>query len=233
MEGLLPEWLKVSDDWRFGFPGAAAGFLAMHGVANPSSHPLLEEKKRNLEGILRDRHGSQRVDPASQAVLAAYRGYYKRFKKTYHVELQLKSLVSQAKPIPQVAALVEAAFMAELKNLLLTAAHDLDAVSMPLVLGSSKGGERYGLLRGQDQELKPKDMMMSDAMGVICSVIYGSDWRTRITAATRRVLFVTYVPPGVDLSHVVQHLRDIDNNVRLVSPGAGTDFLEAVVAGGG
>jgi DNA/RNA-binding domain of Phe-tRNA-synthetase-like protein len=233
MSGALPHWITVDDGWRRGFPGAAAGFLAMGDVANPPSHPRLDEKKRELEKLLRERHGSAQIDPACQAILAAYRAYYRRFKKTYHVELQLKSLVSHDKPIPQGAALVEASFMAELKSLLLTAAHDLDAVSMPLVLGCSRGGEQYRLLRGEDQELKPKDMMMSDAAGVICCVIYGSDWRTRITSATRRVLFVTYAPPGIDVSLVARHLRELEDNVRVVAPDAGTEFLETVVAEGG
>jgi DNA/RNA-binding domain of Phe-tRNA-synthetase-like protein len=228
----LPDWLSVSSDWRQSFPGAAVGLLAMRDVANPTSHPLLKEKKRSLERILRDRHGSSQVDPASQAILAAYRSYYKRFKKTYHVELQLKSVVSQGRPIPTAAALVEAVFMAELESLLLTAAHDLDSISMPLVLGCSKGGERYCLLRGQDEELKPKDMMMSDAAGVICSVIYGSDWRTRLTADTRRVLFVTYAPNGIEAPHVLRHLRDIEDNVRLVAPHGDTEFADIVIAEG-
>lgn len=44
---------------------------------------------------------------------------------------------------PSVAALVEAMFIAELKNLLLTAGHDLDAVELPLKLDIARGGERY------------------------------------------------------------------------------------------
>jgi hypothetical protein len=42
-----------------------------------------------------------------------------------------------------VAALVEAMFIAEVKNMLLTAGHDLDAVQLPITLDVSKGDGRY------------------------------------------------------------------------------------------
>jgi hypothetical protein len=50
--------------------------------------------------------------------IKTYHDYYKRFKKTYHILLQLESIVFKNKSIPKVSSLVEAMFMAELKNLL-------------------------------------------------------------------------------------------------------------------
>ena len=61
-------------------------------------------------------------------MIQAYAAYYERFNKTYHVQLQLESVALKGKSIPRVSALVEAMFMAELENLLLTAGHDLDVV---------------------------------------------------------------------------------------------------------
>ncbi len=57
--------------------------------------------------------------------LPAYASYYRAFDKTYHVLGQLKSVAVKGKAIPSVAALVEAMFIAELHNGLLTAGHDL------------------------------------------------------------------------------------------------------------
>jgi DNA/RNA-binding domain of Phe-tRNA-synthetase-like protein len=54
-------------------------------------------------------------------------------------------------------------FMAELKNLLLIAGHDLEAVLAPVKLDVSDGSERYVQLNGQEQVLKPGDMMIADA----------------------------------------------------------------------
>ena len=89
-----------------------------------------------------------------------YVNYYKRFKKTYHVLLQLESIVLKKKSIPNVAPLVETMFMAELKNLLLTAGHDMDAVRLPIMVDLSQGNERYILLNGQEKELAPGDICL-------------------------------------------------------------------------
>ena len=60
-----------------------------------------------------------------------YINYYKRFKKTYHVLLQLES-INKNKSIPRVDAPVQAMFMAELNSFLLTAGHDLNRIQSPI-----------------------------------------------------------------------------------------------------
>ena len=128
----------------------------------------------------------------------------------------------KGKPIPGRAALVEAMFMAELADGLLTAGHDLDALVLPLRLDVATGEERYGLLGGAEQGAKAGDLLMADDQGVVSSVIHGPDARTRITAATERVLFATYGVPGVTADELTRHLAAIEANVRLIAPGAET-----------
>ena len=84
--------------------------------------------KKNCVRALRVR---DRPALLSHPVLQAYDAYYRQFKKTYHVQLQLESILFKGKSIPSVAALVEAMFMAEMNDLLLTAGHDLDALHLP------------------------------------------------------------------------------------------------------
>lgn len=217
----------VSQAWRETYPGACAGILAVRGAENPPSHPALEEKKRLLEEELRARFaGQEREAIRALPAIQDYEAYYRRFKKTYHVQLQLESIVFKGKPIPSVAALVEAMFMAEIKNLLLTAGHDLGLLQLPVTLDVATGSERYTLLRGEEQQLKAGDMFMFDRAGILTSVIYGLDQRTRITAATRDALFTVYAPPGIGEESVRQHLEDIQENVLLVSPQAQIERLE-------
>lgn len=217
----------VSEAWKTTYPGAAVGVLAMRGVVNPEHHPALEQRKAELANQLRSQFsGYDRATLKTLPTVQAYNAYYKRFKKSYHVQLQLESVVFKGKSIPRVAALVESMFMAELKNLLLTAGHDLDAVQMPVGIDVAKGAERYVRLNGQEQKLKPGDMMIADAQGVISSVIYGPDRRTQITAGTRRVLFTVYAPAGIEERAVYDHLQDIRANVLLVAPEAHVELLE-------
>jgi len=199
----------------------------MAHVENPALHAGLEEHKRTLEEELRARFAGQ--DPHVLEALApirAYSAYYKRFDKTYHVLGQLTSVVFKSKSIPSTAALVEAMFMAELKNLLLTAGHDLDRLSLPVRLDAAKGDEHYILLRGQEQVLKPGDMFMADQDGVISSILYGPDQRTQINAATKRVLFTVYAPEGIDPQAVQAHLEDIRDLVLLITPAATVELLQ-------
>ena len=57
-----------------------------------------------------------RVALRREPILKAYQEHYKRFEKTYHVHLQLESIVFKGKPIPTSVALVEAMFMAEVNS---------------------------------------------------------------------------------------------------------------------
>jgi DNA/RNA-binding domain of Phe-tRNA-synthetase-like protein len=219
--------LIVSDAWKAAYPGAAVGILAMRHVTNPSGHPELDRRKEELEGQLRSRFSSyDRASLKALPTLQAYSAYYKRFKKTYHVQLQLESIVFKDKSIPSVAALVEAMFMAELKNFLLTAGHDLAALHYPIRLDVAHGGEQYTRINGQKQALKAGDMMIADAQGIMSSVIYGPDYRTQITSETRAVFFTTYAPPGIGEQAVHLHLQDIQATIMLFAPDAELELLE-------
>jgi DNA/RNA-binding domain of Phe-tRNA-synthetase-like protein len=217
----------VSEAWKTTYPGAAVGTLAMRDVANPKRHTALDERKEELENQLRSRFADyDRAALNALPTLQAYNAYYKRYKKTYHVQLQLESVVFKGKSLPHVAALVEAMFMAELKNLLLTAGHDLEALQRPVRIDVAEGSERYIRLNGQEQKLKPGDMMIADGQGVISSVLYGPDHRTRITSETRQVFFTVYAPPGIGEQAVYEHLQDIQANVLLVAPEAKVEMLK-------
>ena len=216
----------VTPSWQSSFPNAHTGILVMRDASNPAHHPELEKRKSELEKQLRAQFARQdRAAIASHPVLKVYGEYYKRFKKTYHVQLQLESIVLKGKPIPSAASLVECMFMAEVKNMLLTAGYDLDKLQLPLTLDVTKGDESYVLLRGEDQTVKAGDMAISDRAGIISNIIYGPDQRTQITASTRNVVFTVYAPAGIEKRGIIQHLEDMRDYVRLVSPEATVELL--------
>jgi DNA/RNA-binding domain of Phe-tRNA-synthetase-like protein len=217
---------NVTIAWKSSFPGAHAGVLVMRNVSNPAHHTDLEKQKLELEERMRVQFaGQDRATLASHPVLQVYAEYYKRFKKTYHVQLQLESIVLKGRSIPTVASLVESMFMAEIKNMLLTAGHDLDTLQLPLTLDVTTGNESYVVLRGENQTVKAGDMMISDGTGIISNIIYGPDQRTQITESTRNVMFTVYAPNGIHEPAILQHLRDMRENVMLVSPQAQVELL--------
>lgn len=225
--------LVASDAWRTAYPSAAVGLLAMHGVSNPEQHPGLQVVKRVLTTELRERYaGYDRAALKELPILNAYAEYYRRFKKTYHVQLQLESVVFQGKPLPTAAALVEAMFMAEMEDHLLTAGHDLEAIQLPVRIDVARGSEQYVRLNGKAQTLKAGDMYIADGLGILSSILYGPDHRTRIRPETGQVLFTAYAPPGIGDQAVRHHLETIRDNVRIVAPEA-TVVMLAVYGPGG
>ncbi len=93
--------ISATLDWHTSHPGAVIGLLELSGVVNIASSPRLDARKREIESHLRERYkGFTRPDFLALPVMAAYDNYYKRFNKTYHVQLQLESIVLHGKNLP-------------------------------------------------------------------------------------------------------------------------------------
>jgi len=213
--------LMISETLKNVYSGGLIGAILFKNASNSELCKNLGTKKEELESTLRNKYGNfNRSDLGSTEPIKTYVDYYKRFKKTYHVLLQLESIVFKNKSIPNVSPLVETMFMAELKNQLLTAGHDMDTIKLPIRVDLSQGSERYILLNGQEKELVPGDMMMVDGNGTISSIIYGPDNLTQITKNTKNVLYVVYVPPGIKEELLEHHLQDINQYVKIVSTDA-------------
>ncbi|MBW7886643.1 MAG: hypothetical protein H3C34_29250, partial [Caldilineaceae bacterium] len=73
-------------------------------------------------------------------------------------------------------------------------------------------------MNGDTKEMRAGDMVMKDAHGICCSIIYGQDNRSPIAPETSRVLYVAYAPAGVPAEAVEEQLRQIEENIRLFSP---------------
>lgn len=212
--------LNLSERWRKTYPQAHVGLLALKGAAVSEDLSAFVEEKRALERRLQEQFaGYDREALKAHPTLAAYDAFYSEFRKTYHVLLQLETVVFKNKPISAPSPLVEAMFMAELENLLLTAGHDWDFVEGSLLADVAAGDEEYQKLGGQPQETKPGDMLIRDEVGILSTVIYGPDHRTRIRPNTINVIFTVYAPQGVDRELIKKHLADVERYVSLLAPG--------------
>ncbi len=205
------------------------GLLIMECIQNMDPDGRLTVIKHDLEVSLRDQYAQiARSELKSVYPMDIYVSYYKRFGYTYHVLPQIESVV-KGKAIPDVSPLVEAMFMSELKNMLLTAGHDFDQIKAPLRLMVSTGQESYPSLSGRDVTAVSGDFMISDQEAVISSILRGPDLRTAITEQTSRVLYTVYVPSGVEHQLIFQHLNDIETYVRTFSEGATTSLKHVAV----
>jgi len=207
--------------WRAAHPGAIVAMLHLAGVTNEDADPRLDAVLESTAADLRARHaGASRQSLLAGPDLAAYAAYYRRFGKTYHVLLQLESVVLKDRPIRARGTLVGAMFAAELRTGLLTAGHDADAVAGGIVVDVMGPGERYVTLGGREVEAAPGDMAMRDERGIVSSIVYGPDDRTKLGRGTRSVASTVYGPVGVSRAAVDTHLDLLEEHVRAVDPGA-------------
>lgn len=213
--------IELSARWKEVLPDACVGLLAVKNVPNPKDHPDLKSAREALEAELRSRYrGMDRKSLREIPVFAAYDAFYRPFKKSYHVQLQLESVVFKDKSIFSPSALVASMFMAELETGLLTAAHDLTALALPLVADVAAGNETYQRLDGSEQILKEGDMYIRDQEGILSSVIYGPDQSTQIRPETDQAVFTTYGPPGISKNQIQEQLEILESFIKLFAPAA-------------
>ena len=216
---MLP--VSATDEWHRTHPGAAIGLLELSPVDNTHPSAQLQQRQRDVEARLRQRYaGYSRAMFLALPVMSAYERYYKRFNKTYHVQLQVESILLKGKSLPGVSPLVDANFAAEVETLVLTAGHDVAQLVGPIVIDVSRDGDQITQMNGITKVIRAGDMVMRDAHGVSCSILYGQDHRSPMSPGTTHVLYVAYAPPGVPAEAVETQLGKIEENIRLFSPAA-------------
>ena len=199
-------------------PGALIGLLELSNVTVLSVSHQLDEQKRETEKRLRHRYlGFTRQDFLSIPVISAYDQYYRKFNKTYHVLQQVESIALKGKNLPDVSPLVDSNFIAEVDTLVLTAGHDVAKLRGVVSMDVGRAGDQLTQMNGTPKAVLANDMLMRDAHGVSCTIIYGQDNLSPITPDTTHVLYVAYAPAGVPPEQVNAQLQRIKENVLLFS----------------
>ena len=208
--------VTVTDAWQEAHPEGKIGLLEISGVDNTKPAPVLEKEKRAIEARLREKYtGFSRNDFLELPVMAAYHRYYRKFGYTYHVLLQLESVVHKGKSLPNVSPLVDANFAAELETLILTAGHDVAQLQSPVVIDVAREGDQIIQMNGQAKDVPAGDMLMRDKEDVACTILRGQDNRSPISKATTHVLYVSYAPAGITEAQVQGQLDAMEIYVRI------------------
>jgi len=203
--------VDLSPELRIIYPRARFGCLTVRDTPNTRNIGALEERKRLLERQIRDNYPAVEEDN----VVQSYATYFKRWGKTYPVEFQIKTLKKGGR-FPQISALVDCMFMAEIKNRILTSGHDADALSGDLIFDVSSEGEPYVKLNGEEQRLKRGDVVLRDDEGILASVLYGPARRTSISPTTRNAQYFAWCPHEMGEELIRAHLNDILSNLGII-----------------
>ena len=198
--------------------GCRIGLLAVTNVTNPKTSEVLEKAKSLLEESAREKYAQiERQELKSIHPMSVYVSYYKKFGYTYHVLQQVES-VAKGKKSMSVSGLVDSMFMAEMKNMILTAGHDLAKIRGAVSLKVATGEEAYICMNGKETKTIPGDIMITDGESVLSSILRGPDGRTSIDTGTEEVLYTVYAPAGIEEKEILSHMNDIESYVRLFSP---------------
>ena len=194
----------VKPELKLLYPGAHFGAVTTHNLQNMKKNPDLETAKRSLEQKIRETY----PDPIDDPVVSNYNQYYAKWSKTYPITFQIKSIKS-GKNFPNVSTYVDAMFLSELENRLLTSGHDRDIIQGNLVYDLADDGEEYIKLNNQKQTLVKNDVILRDDQGILASILYGPAARTSIAHETVNPLYFAWCPIGITVENIQHHLDTI------------------------
>ncbi len=150
----------------------------------------------------------------------AYSRYFKKFKKTYMVMLQLESVLFKGRGIPPAGPLVECMFLSELKTMVLSGVHDLGRIDGPLVVDLAQGGELYPGMHDKELHLAKDELCLRDETGIISGILSGPDAQTCVGTDTREAVYFAFGVEGVDGGVLLEQLRLIRAYLKTACPFA-------------
>ncbi len=212
--------IKISPSVKSTFPESKFGMMIVSGLCSPIERAVMDNIiATEIEQMKSNNSGYKRKPAMTKEPLCHYAAYYKRYNKTYHVLGQLESVLLKGKSIPPVGIPVEAMFLAEVKNLLLTAGHDLEMIEGDLTVNIATEPLNYRGISGKEQQLIKNDLYLSDEKGILSSIMTGPDYRTRITESTQNALYFVYGVEGVTGPLILSHLKTISSYLLQAIPG--------------
>ena len=211
------------------YPNTKFGAMVVKGISSNAGRAVMDNiVAGEIEAIKSKYPDYDRKVVLTTEPLCHYASYYRQFKKSYHVLGQLESVLLKGKSIPPVGAPIEAMFLAEIKDLLLTAGHDFDRIEGALTIDAAVGSVNYIGLSGQEQYLVNDDLYLTDGKGVVSSILGGPDHRTRITESTKNALYFVYGAGGVTEPLIRAHLETIFSYLSQAIQGVEIQTIEII-----
>lgn len=225
---------EFSQAFKERYGGCFVGGIEVEFETPPSFTQALEKEISRRETAVSERYASSsRARLKALPVISEYVSHFKRFKKSYHVLLQLAS-AAEGKPVGRFSPLVSIMLATELSNFVLSSGHDLDRVGLPFTFDIGDSRRAIDLLGDRSQTLKDGDITLRDESGetTLAAVVYGQSRHGMITEQTTHALYVAYGVPGVDGVTIEAYLGDVAEMLALCdgSPRVGSPQVVEVAA---
>jgi DNA/RNA-binding domain of Phe-tRNA-synthetase-like protein len=203
--------ITLSENLKERHKGVQLGTLIIRNAQNKDFDERLDKEKRVIEQFIRETYkgGVQYIGR-----LKKYNDFYFAFNQNFPVKDQISSIL-EGQPFPNISCLVDAMYMTELKHACLMAGHDLDAISGDLVLDLGAEGESYVNIKDEELPVVKDDIVLRDTAGIIASVLFGPDNRTKIIPISKNIIYMVYFPFIAPRSEIITILADLAKYLRL------------------
>ncbi|MBQ6314679.1 MAG: hypothetical protein IJI11_03645 [Mogibacterium sp.] len=174
-------------------------------------------KNKELEAIMADG-----ADYDREAVFRQhpYFRYFRKFKKTYPVMMQVESFLLKGRPFPEGEYINAVAFLTELRTHILLGTHDIDRIEGDLILYNETEKTPFTGMINPDSHSYPGDVTGRDDKGIIISMIAGADNRTCIHEDTKNVIYLIFGVAGMTDEEMENVADTIIQGAKALAPAA-------------
>ena len=151
-----------------------------------------------------------------------YFRFFRKFKKTYPVMMQLESFLLKGRPFPMENPVTAIPFLVELETQILSGTHDVDDVHGTVRLFAGTEKAPFAGMRGEEVHTYPGDFCARDDEGIIFSMIAGADARTCAKPGSRHVFYPVFGVAGQPAGEIAAVLDRLEEYVRVLAPEAET-----------
>ena len=151
-----------------------------------------------------------------------YFRYFRKFKKTSPVMMQVESFLLKGRPFPDGRYNNAVAFLTELKTRCLLGSHDADMIEGDLVIYKETEKTSFPSIHGGEAHSYPGDVTCRDDRSIVVSMIAGADSRTCLRDDSEHVLYFAFGTPGMAAETLKTYLDQVEQYVKVLAPKAET-----------
>ena len=153
-----------------------------------------------------------------------YFRYFRKFKKSYPVMMQVESFLLKDRPFKEDNYINCIPFLSELKNYVLLGSHDADRIIGDVILFSDTEKTPFIGVGNRDVHSYPNDITAKDDKGIIFSMISGADDRTCLHDDTKHVIYIIFGVPGISDDDIIDVKNQLTSYINVLAPNSKINF---------
>lgn len=212
--------MRITDSVVARHPATIMGLLEAQGLTSADPVEWAALKAQETDDFRHRMHDYNRKAASLTHPVSCYTSYYRRYGKSYPVQLQMESVVLKARDIKAACLAVETMFLAEVRHGLLVAGHDTATLRGDFVLDAAAGGETFTTVSGQSRTLKSDDLYLMDGSAILSSVLEGQAKASSLTPESTSVLYCVYGIEGVTRADMDAFFTDLRRYILTAFPHA-------------